>query len=326
MNRDSHTRLLLTGSTGFLGTALARRLVDDARYHLVAAVRRKDANVVSGSISMLVRDLQANTDWTSALSDVDVVIHTAARVHVMNDSAHDPLTEFRKINLEGTLNLAHQAEQMGVKRFIFISSIKVNGEETKFGKPFTADDAPDPVDPYGISKAETEQALLKLAASTGLEVVIIRPVLVYGLGVKANFLSMMQWLNKGLPLPLGGVHNKRSLVALDNLVDLIITSIDHPAAANQIFLASDGEDLSTTELLQRVGDALGRPAKLVSVPVGVINIVARLLGKRAVSQRLLGSLQVDITKTRELLNWQPPVGVDEALQKTAQAFLQQQCG
>jgi len=323
LKADDYTRLLLTGATGFLGSALVSRLVSDARFQLVAAVRSKVARLVPGAQSIIVGDLKANTDWSSALSGVEVVIHTAARVHVMNDSVNDPLTEFRKVNLDGTMALAHQAVQAGVKRFIFISSIKVNGEETVPGKPFTADDVPNPVDPYGVSKAETEQALLGLAASTGLEIVIIRPVLVYGPGVKANFRSLMNWLSKRVPLPLGFVENKRSLVALDNLVGLILTCIDHPGAVNQVFLVSDDDDLSTTELLQRVGQALGKPAKLIPVPAWFIRLAATLIGKRDVSQRLLGSLQVDISKTRDLLDWLPPVSVDEALQKTAQSFLQQ---
>lgn len=313
--------VLLTGATGFLGAALATRLDTDARYTLVNAVRRMSENLPADSQSVLVGGLGASTDWSLALSDIDVVIHTAARVHVMNDSANDPLMEFRKVNLEGTMALAHQAVQAGVKRFIFISSIKVNGEETVYGKPFMADDLPNPVDPYGVSKAETEQALLELAATSGLEVAIIRPVLVYGPGVKANFQSLMKWVSKGVPLPLGLIRNKRSLVALDNLVDLVLTCVDHPAAVNQIFLVSDGEDLSTTELLQRVAKALGVPARLLPVPVGLINVAARLVGKHLVSKRLLGSLQVDISKTCELLDWVPPVSVDSALEKTAQSFL-----
>lgn len=315
------SKVLVTGATGFLGRALIMRLIDDVRYSPVATVRRKTSNQVAGLQPVLIGDLGASTDWSLALLDVEVVIHTAARVHVMDDSATDPLIEYRKVNFEGTLKLARQAVQAGVKRFIFISSIKANGEETVLGKPFTADDVPHPVDPYGISKAETEQALLELANSTGLEVVIIRPVLVYGPGVKANFRSLMDWLNKGIPLPFGLIRNKRSLVALENLVDLILTCIDHPSAVNQVFLVSDGEDLSTTELLQRVGAALGSPVRLIPVPACFISVAARLIGKPSLSQRLLGSLQVDISRTRNLLNWVPPVSVDDALKKTVKSFL-----
>ncbi|HHJ80139.1 MAG TPA: SDR family oxidoreductase [Candidatus Tenderia electrophaga] len=316
-------RLLLTGATGFLGAAITKRLVSDANYRLVLAVRRVLPGHVPNVSSVLVDDLSAATDWTSALAGIDVVIHASARVHVMNDTATDPREAFHKVNFEGTMALARQAVRAGVRRFIFISSIKVNGEETMPGKPFTADDLPKPVDPYGVSKAETEQALRALATETGIEVVIVRPVLVYGPGVKANFNSMMKWLSKEVPLPLGSVHNKRSLVALDNIVDLIVACVEHPAAANQVFLVSDGEDLSTTELLQRVGNALGVRTRLLPVPAMLIKFAASLLGKRAMSQRLLGSMQVDISKTRELLDWVPPVSVDAALEKTAQSFLSQ---
>lgn len=317
-------RILLTGTTGFVGRPLAARLLEKG-YDLVASVRHC-SDILPQSNLQLVDDLTSMTDWSNAIDAVSIVIHTAARVHVMSDSVADPLAEFRRVNLEGTVNLAKQAATAGVKRFIFLSSIKVNGESTRPGMPFTADDSPAPVDPYGISKAETEQALQELSVKTGMEVVIIRPVLVYGPGVKANFLSMMRWLNRGIPMPFGEIHNKRSLVALDNLVDLIITCVDHPAAANQIFLVSDGEDLSSTELLKRVSLSLGSAARLVPVPVGILNFAARLLGKREVAQRLFGSLQVDITKTRDLLGWTPPVSVDDALQKTAHAFIQQKRG
>jgi nucleoside-diphosphate-sugar epimerase len=242
----------------------------------------------------------------------------------MDDTSSDPLVEFRKVNLDGTLALARQASAAGVRRFIFISSIKVNGEGTAPTQPYKAGDDSAPLDPYGVSKLEAEQGLRALATDTGMEVVIIRPVLVYGPGVKANFLNMMRWLHKGVPLPFGAIHNRRSLVALDNLVDLIVTCIDHPAAANQTFLVSDGEDLSTTELLRRMGTALGKPARLLPVPSWLLETGAAMLGKQALSQRLCGSLQVDISKTRELLNWTPPVSVDEALRKTAKHFLEQQ--
>lgn len=321
MIKEDRPCLLLTGSTGFLGTALARRLVEDSRYQLVTAVRREAANLVSGSQPISVGDLEANTDWRSALSGIEVVIHTSARVHVMNDYANDPLTEFRRVNVEGTLNLARQAAAAGVKRFIFISSIKVNGEGTPLNQPYTSEDIPAPVDPYGISKREAEDGLRILAEKTGMEMVIIRPPLVYGPGVKANFLRMMRWLDKGFPLPLGAIHNKRSLVALDNLVDLIITCIDHLAAANQTFLVSDGEDMSTTELLQRMAVAFGKPILLLPVPVRLLKIGITLLGKRDIAQRLLGSLQVDISKTRDMLNWSPPVSMDKALKGTANDFL-----
>jgi UDP-glucose 4-epimerase len=235
----------------------------------------------------------------------------------MHDTAADPLTAFRAVNVEGTLNLARQAAAAGVKRFVFVSSVKVNGEATLPGQPFTADDAPAPLDAYGISKMEAEQALREIALQTGMEVVIIRPPLVYGPGVKANFAAMMRWLQRGVPLPLGAIHNQRSLVALDNLVDLIVTCLTHPAAANQTFLVSDGEDVSTTELLRRMGRAMGRPARLIPVPVSWLKLAAALVGKRDVAQRLCGSLQVDIEKTRRLLGWTPPLTLDQGLKKAA---------
>jgi nucleoside-diphosphate-sugar epimerase len=239
----------------------------------------------------------------------------------MEEVASSPLAEFRKVNVEGTLNLARQAHQAGVRRFIFMSSLKVNGESTELGKPYQADDTPSPVGPYAVSKREAEDALRQLSAETGMEVVIIRAPLVYGPGVKANFLNMMRWLNEGFPLPLGAINNKRSLVALDNLLDLIVACIDHPGAANQTFLVSDGEDISTTELLKRTAAALGRSARLLPIPMGFLSITAKCLGKGEVYQRLCGSLQADIVKTTHLLGWLPPMSQHEALQKTAEAFL-----
>jgi len=255
------------------------------------------------------------------LKNQDVVVHCAARVHVMNETAADPLVEFRKVNVMGTLNLAIAAAKNGVKRFIFISSIKVNGESTLPGHPFTADDVPAPCDPYGISKMEAEQGLRRLSEETGMEVVIIRPVLIYGPGVKSNFRSMMAWLVRGVPLPLGSIRNKRSLVSLENLVDLIATCINHPHAANQTFLVSDGEDVSTPELLTRMAQALDKSARLIPVPSSVLFYGAALVGRSAVAHRLCGSLQVDIGKTCSLLQWKPPYGVDEALAKTANDYM-----
>ncbi|MEA1605407.1 UDP-glucose 4-epimerase family protein [Pseudomonas spirodelae] len=315
-------QVLLTGGTGFVGRSVLNRLCRDGM-QVVVCSRAETMNVPRGVRHLSVAGLGSNTDWKLALDGIEAVIHSAARVHVMHDESSDPLAEFRKVNVEGTLNLACQAAESGVRRFIFISSVKVNGEGTPVGMPYLADAKPLPADPYGISKMEAEQGLRALADETGMEVVIIRPVLVYGPGVKANFLNMMHWLHKGVPLPLGAIHNRRSLVALDNLVDLIVTCIDRPAAANQTFLVSDGEDLSTSELLRRMGAALGKPARLLPVPSWMLEAGVMMLGKKALSQRLCGSLQVDISKTRELLNWTPPVSVDDELRKTAKHFLEQ---
>jgi nucleoside-diphosphate-sugar epimerase len=239
----------------------------------------------------------------------------------MKEYQADPLAEFRRVNVDGTLNLARQAVVAGVKRFIYISSIKVNGEQTSIAQQFAAADTPAPEDAFGISKWEAEQGLQQLATETDMDIVIIRPGLVYGPGAKGNFSSLVRLVEKGLPLPLGAIRNKRSLVALDNLVDLIITCIDHPAAANQVFLAGDGQDLSTTELLRGVAQAMGKPSRLVPVPTSLLMLGATLLGKKAVAQRLLGSLQVDISKARDLLGWEPPITVEEGLRRCFESDL-----
>lgn len=307
--------ILVTGATGFVGKALCAELA--ARGRPARAVSRKPA---PGCFP--IGTIDENTDWSQALQGVGRVVHLAARVHVMNDQAADPLAEFRRVNVAGTLKLARQAAAAGVKRFVFASSIKVNGEATAEGRPFTADDTPHPEDPYGISKMEAEQGLLQLARETGMEVAIVRPPLVYGPGVGANFRSMLRWVKRGVPLPLGGVRNRRTLVAMDNLVDLLILCLDHPGAANQVLLAGDGEDVSTPELLRRVASALGTRARLVPVPPVLLQSAAAVVGKRAVATRLCGSLQLDLAKTRRLLGWTPKVGLDEALRRTAQEFIQ----
>lgn len=311
--------VLITGSTGFVGGALVKQLASLMTCQVRALVRSKGV-VFAESVTPVYVGSDYLTSGNVPLSGVDVLIHCAARVHVMSDASSDPLSEYRKINVAGTLNLAKQAAQSGVKRFIFISSIKVNGEETQVGSPFTAEDIPAPSDPYGVSKMEAEQHLMSLGKEIGMEIVVIRPVLVYGPGVKANFRSMMNWLNKGWPLPLGAIRNQRSFVALENLIDLIITCIEHPGAANQVFLASDGYDMSTTQLLKQLGEALGRPARLIPVPVSILVRAASLLGRRSAAQRLCGSLQVDIRKSRDLLGWSPPSTVENALRKTASNF------
>lgn len=311
--------IIVTGASGFVGKALVARL---AAQRLLRVSLRQMINDFPENVEVVHAELTPDQDWSRSLAGVGAVIHCAARVHVMNEQSAEPLAEFRRVNVDGTMHLARQAASAGVRRFVFVSSIKVNGEQTRPGSPFVADQKPMPEDPYGISKTEAEEGLRALANETGMEVVIIRPPLVYGPGVKANFLAMMRWLKRGIPLPLGAVtENRRSLVALDNLVDLIVTCIDHPAAANQTFLVSDGESLSTAALLRRMGEALGRPARLIPVPVPVLQMGGALLGKRDMAQRLCGSLEVDIGKTRELLGWTPPISVNEGLRRTAALWL-----
>ncbi len=313
--------LLITGANGFVGNALSREATSRGLH--VRRVQRSSAPGQEGPGTHAIGAIHAHTSWDEALQDVHTVIHTAARVHVMNDTATDPLEAFRETNTAGTLHLARQCAVSGVRRLVFVSSVKVNGESTPIGHPFTHLEKPAPLDPYGISKFEAEQGLHAIAAETGLEVVVVRPPLVYGPGVKANFASLMQVLQRGIPLPLGAVtDNRRSLVALDNLVDLLLTCAGHPAAANQTFLVSDGTDLSTTDLLRRMGKALEKPARLLPIPPALLQLGAALIGKENVAQRLLGNLQVDITHTRETLGWTPPIGVDEGLRRAAAGMVQ----
>lgn len=311
-------KILITGASGFLGLSLIEEL-SHKKFDLVSVHRKKHS---SSKQSFYIESLNAKTDWSNAFLDVDVVIHCAARVHVMNDTESEPLALFRDVNTAGTLNLAKKAAEAGVKRFIFISSIKVNGECTLLNNPFRTDDDMAPQDPYGISKAEAEQGLRYIAEKTGMEVVIIRPPLVYGPGVKANFATMMKIASLGIPLPLGGItKNRRSLVYVDNLVDLIVICISHPKVANQTFLVSDDDDLSTTRMIKELSMALGKKGWLLPIPVILFEILGKLTGKSATIDRLCGSLQVDISKTKELLNWRPPVSVKDAFTKTASHFL-----
>lgn len=302
-------KILLTGATGFLGQGL---LVGLRGKHDVVAALRTAASFPEVSCE-IVGDIGRATSWGTVVVDRQVVIHAAARAHVTKDQVADPLTEYRKVNVEGTLNLARQAASAGVQRFIFISSIGVNGASNT--SPFKASDAPAPTEPYAQSKFEAEQGLQKLCQQVGMELVIIRPPLVYGADAPGNFGSLVRMVKSGVPLPLGAIHNKRSLVALDNLVNLIITCMDHPAAANQVFLAADGEDLSTSDLLRRVAAAMGKPSRLIPVSTALLQAGAALLGRTAMAQRLLGSLQVDISKTRDLLGWTPKISVDEGLRR-----------
>lgn len=305
--------VLLTGATGFVGRALAERLQQVPDIDLTSVVRHRP--VTARGRLVTIGGMHQETDWTEAVTGQDVVIHAAARAHVMNEEVADPLAEYRRVNVGGTLSLARQAASSGVKRLIFISSVKVNGEHTPPGRPFTADDVPAPEDAYGISKMEAEQGLERIARETGIEVVIIRPPLVYGPGVKGNFANMIRIVEKGWPLPLGSIHNKRTLVGLDNLTDLVATCMSHPAAANQVFLAGDGEDVSTTELLRRVAGAMGRKVHLIPFPASLIRLAASVTGKSAIADRLLGSLQLDLAKNRTVLGWVPPISMHAGMQR-----------
>ncbi|MGO0792972.1 UDP-glucose 4-epimerase family protein [Herbaspirillum seropedicae] len=307
--------ILITGANGFIGNAIVSKLVANDKDRVRVAIRKASRHFPETVEVHEGIDLAGETDWTRALQDIDVVIHCAARVHVMRDTSTNPLSDFRKINTEGTLNLARQAQAAGVKRFIFLSSLGVNGESTT-DAPFKADDTPHPHSPYTQSKLEAETALMELTRGGPMSAVIIRPPLVYGPNAPGNFGSLIRVVNKRLPLPLGAVANKRSFVFLDNLVDMIICCVQHPNAANQTFLVSDDEDLSTTQLLRKIGNALGKPTLLLPVPTFMLHAAAKCLGKGKVAQQLLGSLQVDIEKTKTMLNWKPPVSVDDALRKT----------
>lgn len=305
--------LLLTGANGFVGSRLAQALEAASDIDLTATIRR--AVAMPAPKTIIVKGLDAKTDWSEALKGQSVVLHAAARAHIMKDDASDPLLEYRRTNVEGTLKLARQAAAEGVKRFIFLSSIKVNGEETKVGRPFNANDIARPLDDYGISKAEAEKGLLKISSETGMEVVVVRPPLVYGPNVKGNFVKISALVAKGVPLPLAMVKNQRSFVAIDNLVDLIITCVNHPKAKNQIFLASDGQDLSTPELLHGIAKAMGRDIKLFPLPPPLLSLGAAVIGKKDQANRLLASLQLDISKTRDVLDWSPVINVEEGLRR-----------
>ena len=314
-------RVLVTGANGFVGRALSRELLRRGRR--VRAALRRDAGLPDGCPDgcevRVVGDLGPDTDWSAALEGVDAVAHLAARVHVMRERAADPLAAFRRTNVEGTLRLARSAAAAGVKKFVFLSSVKALGEATPDG-PFTDSSPADPRDPYGVSKREAETGLSELAAGSGMEVAILRPPLVYGPGVKGNFLSLLRLIERGVPLPLAGLRNRRSLLYLGNLVDAIDLCLSHDGAAGRTFLIRDGEDLSSAELVRRLAAALGRRAPLFSLPEGVLRLAASCIGRRAAAQRLLGSLTVDDGRLRRDLGWSPPFAVEEALAETAAWF------
>lgn len=301
--------ILITGHTGFLGKLLVRCLQSNALTLVGRSLLQHQCS------NFYKKEISPSTDFSDALQGIDIVIHTAARAHIMNDRSVDPLSIYREVNTLGTLKLASQAADAGVRRFIFISSIKVNGESTQLDSPFTSESSHNPQDPYSVSKSEAEKGLLDLGHKKNMEIVIIRPPLVYGPGVKANFSAMMRLAKKNLPLPFGAIYNKRSLVAIDNLVDLIVTCIDHPKAANQTFLVSDDHDVSTTELLDMMTRAAGKSPRLLSVPMCWLKFAGKLTGKQAVIDRLCGNLQLDISHTKDTLGWQPPITMEEGLRR-----------
>ncbi len=305
----------VTGATGFVGRFLCERLMADG--YLVRATLLPTENrtaLLTGVEPAVVQSLGSDTDWSTALEGVDTVIHLAARVHIMDDHATDPLTAFRKVNVEGTVRLAVEAARCGVKRLLFVSSIKVNGEETEV--PYTEESPAQPTEPYGISKWEAEIALRQIEAETDLQVVIVRPTLVYGPGVKANFLNMMKIISRGIPLPLASINNKRSLIYVGNLVDALTICAKHPKAAGQTYLVSDGEDLSTPELIRSVAAAMAVPSRLFPMLVALIQLAGIMTGKKTAVQRLTGSLTVDISKIRQELGWAPPFTMEEGLKET----------
>ena len=316
---EGKSRLLVTGANGFVGRTLCSTLIEHG-YVVRGASRRNDVILNSKISHVTVGEINSQTDWSAALAGVDVVIHLAARVHVMKETSVNPLDEFRSTNVHGTEHLARSAAASGVKRLVFVSSIKVNGEETIAGHSYTELDAPSPQDPYGVSKWEAEQALHRVAQETGMEVVIVRPPLVYGAGVKGNFVQMLNVLANGIPLPLASVSNLRSLVYLGNFVDALLICATHTAAAGQTYLVSDGEDISTPDMLRQLSAAMGHPAHLLPCPPVLLKLAGRLLGRSDQIERLLGWLQVDSSKIRRELAWQPPYSLQQGLQATAEWY------
>lgn len=314
--------MLITGATGFVGRALLNKLLADSSLgqpHL--ALRSDPSNDFESINHSVVGNINAQTNWIDALHDIDVVVHLAARVHVMNDDSEDPLMAYRDVNVEGTLELVRQSVRAGVKRFIFLSSIKVNGEETIDGNKFSENSIPNPIDPYGISKFEAEEGIKDFCREAGMEYVIIRPPLMYGPGVKANYRKLLDVIYRGIPLPFACIRNRRSMLALGNLVDFLSIVLTHPRAANQIFLLSDGEDLSSKELVEKISLAMGKRSKLIPLPVSMLKLIGALFGRSQAISRLLGSLQIDSSKARKHLNWTPPLTTQEGITLTVKDFL-----
>ena len=312
-------KALVTGASGFVGRALCSHLVAHG-LDVVGTVRNLPGTPVSGVSYRIVAEMSASTDWSDVLTGVQAVIHCAARVHVMRDHVQDPLMEFRHVNTLGTETLARAAARCGVKRLVFLSSIKVNGESASPDMPFDQISPAKPQDPYAISKWEAEQALTRVAAETGLEVAVLRCPLVYGPGVKGNFLRLLQAVDRGIPLPFALARNRRSLIYLDNLTGAIATCLAHPAAAGKTYLVSDGEDVSTAELIDRIARALGNPSRLWPCPLGLMKLVGMMTGKSDEVARLLGSLCVDSSRIRNELGWAPSYTLAQGLAETVRWF------
>jgi len=315
------SRFLVTGASGFVGWPLCQELFN--RGYQIRAAMRTQGQLSTAGETVIVGRIDGETKWTDALRGVDTVIHLAARVHVMKDTAADPLTEFLKVNLYGTSNLAQQAASSGVKRLVYVSSVKVNGEQTTVNHPFTESDEHDPQDPYGMSKWRAEQELQRITKETGLEVVIVRPPLVYGPGVKGNFIRLLAAIDRGIPLPLAGAKNVRSLVYVGNLVDALIACATHPAAAGQTYLVSDGDDVSTAMLVDMIARSLDRNSRAFNFPTGLLRAAATLLGRAEQMDRLFGSLRVNDEKLRRDLAWSPPYTLEQGLRATADWYRQQ---
>lgn len=308
--------VLVTGVSGFVGSALSRRLLSDG-WHVRGTIRSAEGSgrIPPGVEVVRIPMINRATDWSKVLAGINTVVHLAARVHVMSEASRDPLGAFREVNVAGTERLARAAARAGVNRLLFMSSVKVNGERT-YDRPFTETDIPAPEDPYGMSKREAEEVLHRISTETGLDVVILRPPLVYGPGVKANFLRLLRFIDRNIPLPLGTIKNRRSMIYLENLVDAVVVCCSHDAARKETFLVSDGEDISTPELIRMIGGAMGKKVLLFPFPLSFLRILLTLTGKRAEVDRLVGTLCIDIHKMKKTLSWNPPFSMKEGIERT----------
>jgi len=310
--------ILITGANGFIGTKLCKKLLSE-NFTVHGAVRPGKASLLPEGVKVVyIKSIDGDTEWKNILEDIHTVVHLAAQVHVIKDSASNPFAEYRKINVMGSERLAQTAAKCGVKRFVFMSSVKVNGEENV--RAYNEGDTPFPKDSYGISKMIAENRLREIASKTGMELVILRPPLVYGPGVKANFLNLIKTVHKGRPLPLSKVYNRRSFIYIENLVDAVITCIEHPGAAGQTYFVSDDEDISTPDLIRKIAFALNKPLRIFPFPRLLLFTIGKIIGKGSSVERLIGSLTVDISKIRQELGWKPTVTMSRGLQETAEWY------